>query len=323
MAQIISNRNLDFRQFNLWEVIDRFDHFGVWDNSNPSLDSSELPGLVGTYSAPDLSGFWTGAAQVSNATSKFLFGGNYVLNASGNAVSGTVTGMVYTETVGSDFNFFALVGVSTGAVRFQESASTASASDDIAWLKTALAGNDRITGSNYADYAYGRGGNDIMTGKGGNDTLMGDNGNDTIHGGSGHDLLTGGAGNDLIKGDAGRDQIRGGMGTDKMYGGVDTVRDVFIFASIAESAKTSARDVIYNFIHGTDDISLTAIDAHTGAAGNQAFSFGGKTAGAHAVWYATSGGNATVYGDVNGDRVADFSISLIGVTSLTAGDFLL
>jgi Ca2+-binding RTX toxin-like protein len=108
-----------------------------------------------------------------------------------------------------------------------------------------------------------------------------------------------------------------------MYGGADRARDVFVFTSPLDSPNSTARDVIHNFTRNIDDISLSTIDANTATSGNQAFAWGGKTAGANAVWYATAGGNATVFADVNGDRLADLSVRLVGVTSLTASDFIL
>jgi serralysin len=131
---------------------------------------------------------------------------------------------------------------------------------------------------------------------------MGDAGNDLVRGGTGVDRLYGGMGNDTLYGDTEADQLIGGRGTDTMYGGADRARDVFVFTSPLDSPNSTARDVIHNFTRNTDDISLSAIDANTATSGNQAFAWGGKTAGANAVWYATAGGNATVFADVNGDR---------------------
>ena len=34
-------------------------------------------------------------------------------------------------------------------------------------------------------------------------------------------------------------------------------------------------------------------------------------------------GDAHVYGDMNGDRIADFEINVVGVTKLTSADFML
>ncbi len=39
--------------------------------------------------------------------------------------------------------------------------------------------------------------------------------------------------------------------------------------------------------------------------------------------YAQAGGDTMVYGDTNGDRVADFAIHLEGLVGLAASDFVL
>lgn len=67
-------------------------------------------------------------------------------------------------------------------------------------------GNDRITGSAYADYLGGGNGNDILFGGGGNDVL---------EGGKGADQMFGEAGNDkLLAKDGARDILNGGAGKD-------------------------------------------------------------------------------------------------------------
>ena len=74
-------------------------------------------------------------------------------------------------------------------------------------------------------------------------------------------------------------------------------------------------------------IDLSAIDANTVLAGNQAFSFigGGLYTGvAGQLRFAvTSPGVTTIAGDVNGDGVSDFHIRLDGVVGLQASDFVL
>ncbi|MDB5658051.1 MAG: hypothetical protein JWS10_666 [Cypionkella sp.] len=82
----------------------------------------------------------------------------------------------------------------------------------------ALGGNDKMSGSAYADALLSFGGNDSLLGNGGNDTLSGGAGNDTMDGGSGADKLIGGTGNDTYMRGAG-DSISEGASA-----GRDTVR---------------------------------------------------------------------------------------------------
>ena len=179
-----------------------------------------------------------------------------------------------------------------------------------------LTGNANLNGT-------GNGLANVMIGNGGNNTMSGGGGGDRLEGGGGADILDGGAAADTILGGNGGDQITGGTGADILTGGVGS--DWFIFNAIGHSAP-GAFDTITDFLHLTDIINLSAIDARTGANGNQAFAYGGQTAGAVAnsvTWY-ESDGNTFVQADVNGNMTADLLIMLSGINHrLTAADFLL
>ena len=154
-------------------------------------------------------------------------------------------------------------------------------------------------------------GADNVKGFGGNDQIKGFAGSDRLLGGNGNDTLFGGIGDDTLIGETGRDRLTGGEGA-----------DVFVFGKITETGKTSiTRDVITDFQSGIDDIDLQAIDANTARTGNQPFNFIGGDA-----FTGTAGqlrfANGIVSGDVNGDKVADFTIAVNGVTALAAGDFI-
>ena len=130
----------------------------------------------------------------------------------------------------------------------------------------------------------------------------------TMTGGAGNDTLLGAGGNDTLIGGAGKDQMTGGSGLDSM-----------VLSSLADSGVTFAtRDVINTFAHG-DKIDLSAIDARTNVAGDQAFTFIGAAAFSGVSGQlrfdmtniSVTGVKAyTVFGDVNGDRVADFSLQI-------------
>jgi Ca2+-binding RTX toxin-like protein len=324
LAQFLSDIGFDFRDFNFNELLSPLRYHEFIDNRTLTLTGQQIPGLQGTYRATDGIGFWDVGANISEADNFALFtGDNLRVDGQGQALAGTVTGLLRFMTIDNVGFGMVLLGTSVSALSVNRAALSESTADDRALLKQMLAGADRITGSAEADYAYGWTGNDKLYGNVGNDTLMGDAGNDLVRGGVGADKLYGGAGNDTLYGDSGADQLIGGHGTDFMFGGADSLRDVFVFNSRLESPNTAARDVIHNFTRNIDDISLSAIDANAAASGNQAFAWGGTKAGANAVWYTTADGNATVFADVNGDRVADFSVRVRGVTSLNASDFIL
>jgi serralysin len=110
--------------------------------------------------------------------------------------------------------------------------------------------------------------------------LSGGIGNDDLSGGADEDDLRGDGGDDLLIGGAGNDRVIGGTGYDHAYGGSGA--DTFVFLSVADfkpDGYVSARscEAIWDFAAG-DRIDLSAIDANTQVAGNQAFTFVGEGA---------------------------------------------
>jgi Ca2+-binding RTX toxin-like protein len=142
---------------------------------------------------------------------------------------------------------------------------------------------------------------------------------------SGNDSLADGLGNNVLNGGAGNDVVVGGPGTDRLFGNAGA--DAFQFTASSESMVGTKADKIDDFVKGQDRIDLSAIDANTGASGDQAFSFIGTdafTGEAGQLRYAVAtDGTTSIYADSNGDKAADFQIKLIGSHVLAAGDFLL
>ena len=108
--------------------------------------------------------------------------------------------------------------------------------------------------------------------------------------------------------------------------------DVFFYGAfvggVAESGPaTAARDVITDFVHLSDRIDLSAIDANTSASGNQAFNFvaaPNANVVANSVTWFEVGGNTIIQADVNGNTGADLVIVLNGTgKNLAAQDFVL
>ena len=158
-----------------------------------------------------------------------------------------------------------------------------------------------------------------LVGSGYADTLRGDNLANVLQGINGNDSIVGRGGNDTIRGGAGNDTIYGQAGADVLYG--DAGNDTFAFSAIAESTS-AARDTIADFVRGQDRIHLSGIDANTRALLDQPFTFIG------AALFTKVAGQLNfragiISGDVNGDGVADFQITLIGATALAAADFYL
>lgn len=81
------------------------------------------------------------------------------------------------------------------------------------------AGNDTLSGSDFADNIDGAAGDDLILGGSADDVLAGGADNDTILSGSGADSVDGGPGNDFITGNSGRDTLLGNDGADTIFGG--------------------------------------------------------------------------------------------------------
>lgn len=115
----------------------------------------------------------------------------------------------------------------------------------------------------------------------------------------------------------------GGDGKDYLTGGIGA--DIFDFNLTNESAVGANCDVITDFNHAElDKIDLSIIDANVNLVNDQAFSFiGNNVAFSAAGQLRYDAALYSVFGDVNGDAVADFQIELTGVASLSASDFVL
>ena len=175
--------------------------------------------------------------------------------------------------------------------------------------------------------------------------IIGTRHRDVLKGGDGDDLILGLAGNDRIAGNAGHDRIIGGLGIDRMRGGDGD--DIFVFGSIAQFGPgydgpvgyglysplhgSGKRDIVADFDGGHDRLDFSAIDANADRSGNQAFKFlgAGELDIKGSLIYRTFDRAGTtndmtiVYGDVDGNGLADFQLELTGIHKLTAADFIL
>ncbi|MGL4968057.1 MAG: beta strand repeat-containing protein [Inquilinus sp.] len=221
-------------------------------------------------------------------------------------------------------------------------------------------GNDVLSGNAGANKLQGWGGDDVLRGGAGADVLEGGAGTDTasyyssaagvtvnladatVSGGDaagdtltsienlsgsnlGGDILTGNAGANVLQGWGGNDALVGGGGKDTLTGGAGA--DRIYFTALGDSVVGANADVVTDFSHAQgDEIDVNIIDANTGVVGNQAFSFIGLNAYggvAGQLRYAVANGVTTIAGDVDGDAVSDFHITLTGSIALVIGDFIL
>jgi Ca2+-binding RTX toxin-like protein len=153
----------------------------------------------------------------------------------------------------------------------------------------------------------------------GADQLIGSKANNVLDGGSDNDILKGGDGNDTLIGGFGKDTLTGGAGADR-----------FAFDLTSQSHGDAAtRDVITDFNRKQKDkIDVSGIDAKESSKKktNDAFVFIGDRAfsGKEGELRAETVGKKTfVYGNVDGDKDADFAIELAGKIALVKGDFVL
>jgi autotransporter-associated beta strand protein len=274
-------------------------------------------------------------ATVSHALAahveRLTLGGSAAIDGTGNSLANTIVGNAMANVLAGGANDDTLDGgggndTLDGGVGADQ--MRGGAGDDTYLVDNLLDvisdtdGNDAVITS-LDNYVLGAGlerlrlegpGDLVGQGNSADNELIGTVGDNELHGLGGRDSLIGGLGNDTLIGGSGKDLMTGG-------GGLDHMR----LASLADSGVTFAtRDVINTFAHG-DKIDLSAIDARTNVAGDQAFSFIGAAAFSGVSGQlrfdmtnisATGVKAYTVFGDVNGDRVADFSLQIF--TSPTA-----
>ncbi|AOF92129.1 hypothetical protein [Sinorhizobium sp. RAC02] len=235
--------------------------------------------------------------DASGANYALFSGSNFSFKTNGNTIEDVLSGTVTKLDIGlGGVDQIAFSNLNLSAKTFFDyfmAADTKGAWDYL------FSGNDSIVGTQYADYLFG---------------------------GAGNDTISGGTGNDAIEGNAGNDKLYGGKGADTLAGG--TGADTFVFKSTSDSTvSASGRDTLSDFSRAQkDQISLSAIDANTKIAGNQAFSFIG-TDKFHSVAgelrYEKVSGDTLIHGDVNGDGKADFSLLVDAAIDFSVGDFIL
>jgi serralysin len=146
-----------------------------------------------------------------------------------------------------------------------------------------------------------------LTGNAGNNLIIGNLGDNTLNGGAGDDQLQAGAG--------GLNTLIGGLGADTMFG--NSGKDTFKFNTLKELGLNDKQDVIHNFTSGIDQLDFSALKGYKLVQG------GAFTGGAKELVYQAVGNDLVVYGTHNADKVADFSIKLVGITELSVEDFSL
>ena len=211
-------------------------------------------------------------------------------------------------------------------------------------------GRDQLFGGDGRDTLFGGKGDDLLAGGAGADTMYGEDGVDTLYYGTSNAGVTvdlahgygkgGDAEGDAFKsvenvigsryadtliGNGGDNVLTGGQGQDTLIGGAG--HDVFSFGrwgfnGPADSSVANP-DLIKDFVQGEDVIDLSPMAGY-GWGGQQHLSLVDEFTGAPREFkVAVLSGSTMVYGDLNGDTVADFAIELSNPLHLTVSDFLL
>lgn len=131
----------------------------------------------------------------------------------------------------------------------------------------------------------------------------------------------------ILAGNSGDNDLIGAGGGDELIGrgGADS----FVYRAISDSTVALAgRDLITDFSRAQgDEIDLSRIDANGTAGGNQPFAFIGSAAfsgdGGEVRAFVNAQDRTVVMADTNGDRRADFAITLDDPIVLREGDFVL
>ena len=130
---------------------------------------------------------------------------------------------------------------------------------------------------------------------------------------------------DTFKGNDFANYFQGGAGKDSYTLGLGS--DLVDINFVTESPVGSAvRDVVTDFLVGTDKIDLMGVDADTTVVGNQSFRWVGAAAltGTGQLGYSTtSSGGAIVRGSVDADASSELEILLTGSGPPGALDFYL
>ena len=223
-------------------------------------------------------------------------GGNDVLdgNAGLDYLFGGVGNDIYYVDTGDNVNEAAGEGSDAVYARSSFILMTNSAVETLATADYRLTNALDLTGSALANNISGNDGVNVLRGGGGNNSLSGLDGNDILEGGTGKDNMSGGA-------------------------GIDTFR----FTSALQSSVGTA-DELLDFTSGTDKIDLVLIDARSGTPGDDAFTWIGANAFSNTAGELRAqafGSTIHIFGDINGDSVADFEI-IANTTTIAAGDFV-
>jgi Ca2+-binding RTX toxin-like protein len=242
---------------------------------------------------------------LANNLENLTLSGKKALNGSGNALNNTLIGNIANNVLDGGKGADKLMGGLGNDTYYVDNKGDKVTEEANAGTDTVISSISYVLGANLENLTLSGKSAINGTGNGLNNLLLGNIGANSLNGLAGDDLIFGGLGKDKLKGGAGK--------------------DTFDFNTSLEIGKGAARDSILDFTQSEGDkIDLSGIDANSSKAGNQAFSFIGSKAFDGKVGELNFI-KGILSGDTNGDKVADFelSITLVGATTLVSQDFFL
>jgi Ca2+-binding RTX toxin-like protein len=248
--------------------------------------------------------------------------GSSAINGTGNSLNNRIVGNSGANTLSGAAGEDVLIGAAGNDIFYGNTSSNVGTEIDTVSYEGTTAAVTFNLGLTTAQATGGSGSDRVPNGS--IENLIGGAAADTLTGTSGDNRIEGAAGNDKLNGLTGADVLVGNAGLDTIDCGSETTNavDTVVYLFSGDSAVGTNRDQILNFKTG-DKIDLSAIDANSSAANDQAFTFNTTTAKANSIWFAVSGSDVIVRGDVNGNTTADFEILVKGMTSITAAQFVM
>jgi len=176
---------------------------------------------------------------------------------------------------------------------------------------------DGVINGSVVDPGFAAQGERLIRATRANDPIIGNVLANTLIGNKANNKLFGDLGPDVLKGKTGSDKFIGGEGADKLIGGAG--RDIYIYADVLDSTATNA-DVIS--MRKEDRINLRAVDANHLIEGRQSFDLIGKDR------FSSVAGELRItkkglFGDTDGDGIADFVIGFNKSISITSSNIMI
>jgi len=168
VALLVSYESFDINSINLYWYQAYGTDSSLEKNSNVIFDGQTYPDF-----------YWVDGYDGYNYLELDVLGTGINQDFNGNIVSGIIN-VIGEFDINANSTLWFAEGLSVSAAAVYNAALTSSNQDEISLVQVALAGDDTIILSPFADRMSGYSGNDTITGGGGSDILAGGGGNDTF-----------------------------------------------------------------------------------------------------------------------------------------------